>query len=453
MARNQRNLPRPRRPWRRNSAMPREKLVIIGAGMAAGRVLDHLMAAAPERFEITLFNAEPRGTYNRIMLSPILAGEAAFDDIITHDADWYAAYGIATRFGERVTGIDRQTKTVHGEGGSQTYDKLVIATGSAPVMIPLPGHDLNGVIAYRDLEDTQRMACLGPGARAVVIGGGLLGLEAAAGMAARGVDVTVVHLMDHLMERQLDAEAAGLLQASLEGKGITVHCAAESERILGENGEVRALKLKDGRTLPCDLLVMAVGIRPSVSLGAEAGLKSDRAIEVDDQMRTSDPDILAVGECVQHQGMTYGLVAPLFDQARVAANTLLDRPDTFVPKSLSTKLKVTGCDLFSAGDFADGALRENILYRDGSTATYKRLVIENDRLVGAVIYGDTSDSAWFFELIEQGVDIGGMRETLIFGPSYNDDGGPPVDPLSAVAASPREARCNGLVQTETGLAA
>lgn len=433
--------------------MAREKLVIIGAGMAAGRVLDHLMAEAPDRYEITLFNAEPRGSYNRIMLSPVLAGETTYDDIVTHDAAWYAAQGIATRFGERVHRIDRGAKTVHGADGAVSYDKLLIATGSAPVMLPLPGCDLEDVIAYRDLEDTQRMAGLAPDAKAVVIGGGLLGLEAAAGMAARGVDVTVVHLMDHLMERQLDAEAAGLLQASLEARGVTIQCGASSERVLGGRGRVSALRLQDGREIPCDLLVMAVGIRPALTLAQAAGLRTDRAIEVDDQMRTSDADILAVGECVQHRGATFGLVAPLFDQARVAANTLLGRPDAFVQKSVSTKLKVTGCDLFSAGEFAEADGRENLIYRDPAGQIYKRLVVENNRLIGAVIYGDTADGAWYFDLIETGADIGAMRDTLIFGPAYTDRGGPPEDPPSAVAASPRKARCNGLSPRAIGLAA
>ena len=424
--------------------MTRERLVIIGAGMAAGRVLDHLTAEAPDRFDITLFNAEPRGSYNRIMLSPVLAGETAYERIITHDVEWYARHGITTRFGERVRGIDRTARMVAGEQGHVTYDKLLIATGSRPVMIPLPGHDLEGVIGYRDLEDTMTMAGLAPGTKVVVIGGGLLGLEAAGGMAARGVEVTVVHLMGQLMERQLDAEAAGLLRASLEAKGIKVLCDAQSEEILGRNGRVAALRLKDGTELPCELLIMAVGIRPVGALGQQAGLAHGRAIQVDDQMRTSDPDIFAVGECVEHQGTTFGLVAPLFDQAAVVADTLLGREAAFVQKSLSTKLKVTGCDLFSAGDFADGERRENIIYRDLSRGIYKRLVIENDRLIGAVLYGETGDGPWFFDLIQSAQDIGPMRDTLIFGPAYNDTGGPPVDPLSAVAALPREARCNGL---------
>lgn len=394
-----------------------EKLVVIGAGMAAGRMLEHLTdAGAP--YDITLINAEPRGTYNRLMLSPVLAGEKTYDQIVTHDDDWYATHGIATRFGEPVTEIDLAERTVVSASGSLPYDKLVIATGSTPFIIPLPGHDLEGVIAYRDVEDTDRMIGLGAGARAVVIGGGLLGLEAAAGMAARGIHVTVIHIMGHLMERQLDPEAAGLLQASLEAKGIDVICEAQSEAILGEDGHVRALKLKDEREIPCDLLVMAVGIRPAVGLAQAAGLTVERAIVVDDQMRTSDPAVYALGECTEHRGTLFGLVAPLYHQAAVLAATLCDREAAFVQQSLSTKLKVTGCDLFSAGDFAEGEGRENVLYRDPAAGIYKRLIIENGALIGAVMYGDTADGAWFFDLIQSGADISALRDGLIFGPSF-----------------------------------
>ncbi len=422
-----------------------ERLVVIGAGMASGRVLEHLTEAAPDAFEITLFNAEPRGNYNRIMLSPVLSGEKTYDDIVTHDDAWYAERGVTCRFGEKVLKIDREAKVVEGEKGPVSYDKLVLGMGSTPFMIPLPGHDLDGVMAYRDLEDTERMMAMAPGQKVVVIGGGLLGLEAAAGMAARGVDVTVVHIMGHLMERQLDEAAGYLLKKSLEEKGITILLSANSKEILGEDGKVKALRLDDGTELPCDLLVMAVGIRPSTALGAEAGLAVGKGIHVDDQMLTSDGDVFAVGECVEHNGALFGLVAPLYEQARVAAKTLLGETDAFVQKTLSTKLKVTGCDLFSAGDFADGEGREDIVFRDPGRGLYKRLVIEENKLIGAVMYGDTADGSWFFGLIKDGTDIEEMRETLIFGPAAQ--GGGAVDPLSAVAALPRDAEicgCNGV---------
>ncbi|GGA16522.1 MAG: nitrite reductase large subunit [Rhodobacteraceae bacterium] len=423
----------------------KQKLVIIGAGMASGRVIEHLAETAPDAYEITLFNAEPRGNYNRIMLSPVLSGEKTYEEIVTHDAAFYEAAGVTCRFGEKVSGIDRDAKVVHGENGPVSYDKLVIGTGSVPFMIPLPGHDLDGVIAYRDLEDTHRMMGMGAGKRVVVIGGGLLGLEAAAGMAARGAEVTVVHIMGHLMERQLDEAAGYLLKKSLEEKGITVRLQANSKQILGKDGRVTALELDDGTALPCDLLVMAVGIRPNVALAKDAGLAVGRGIHVDDQMITSDEDVLAVGECVEHQGAVFGLVAPLYDQAKVAAQTLMGQEAAFVQKSLSTKLKVTGCDLFSAGDFSEGEGREDIVFRDPSRGVYKRLVIEGDRLVGAVMYGDTADGSWFFGLIKDGTPVADMRETLIFGPAYQ--GGAQADPLSAVAALPPEAEicgCNGI---------
>ncbi|MCH2068014.1 MAG: nitrite reductase large subunit NirB [Shimia sp.] len=429
-----------------------QKLIIIGAGMAAGRALEHLFEANPDAYDVTLFNAEPRGTYNRIMLSPVLSGDKAFDEIVTHTAEWYEEYGVTTRFGEKVVNIDRVAQTVTSDNGEVlAYDKLIIATGSNPFIIPLPGHDLDGVIAYRDLEDTNAMISLGevPNAKAVVIGGGLLGLEAAAGLALRGVDVTVVHIMGHLMERQLDEAAGYLLRKALVDKGITVKCSANSKEILGENGKVKALLLDDGTELPCDLLVMAVGIRPSVALAADAGLATGRGIHVDDQMVTSDENILSLGECVEHNGDIFGLVAPIYDQAKVIAKTLAGEAAAFVNKEVATKLKVTGCDLFSAGDFAEAEGREDIVYRDPARGVYKRLVIEDNRIVGAVMYGDTADGNWFFGLIKDREDISEMRDTLIFGPAFQ--GGSPLDPMAAVAALPDDTEicgCNGISKAQ-----
>ncbi|MGH1578607.1 nitrite reductase large subunit NirB [Planktotalea sp.] len=426
-----------------------QKLIIIGAGMASGRALEQLKKAGGD-FDVTLFNAEPRGNYDRIMLSPVLSGDKTYEDIVIHTSDWYEENGVTCRFGEKIVSVDRAAKTVIAENGDVlSYDKLLFGTGSNPFIIPLPGHDLEGVIAYRDLEDTERMMSLGADNKAVVIGGGLLGLEAAAGMAARGVDVTVIHIMGHLMERQLDEAAGYLLRKALIDKGITVKCSANSKEILGENGKVKALLLDDGTELPCDLLVMAVGIRPNIQLAQDSGLAVGKGIHVDDQMQTSDESILAVGECVEHDGAIFGLVAPLYDQAKVVAKTLLGEEATFVQKELSTKLKVTGCDLFSAGDFAEGEGREDIVFRDPARGVYRRLVLENNTIVGAVMYGDTADSNWFFGLIRDKTDIADMRETLIFGPAYQ--GGAPSDPLSAVAALPRDAEicgCNGICKGE-----
>jgi nitrite reductase (NADH) large subunit len=421
------------------------KLVVIGAGMASGRVLEHLTDLAPNAFDITLFNAEQRGNYNRIMLSPVLSGDKTYADIITHDDAWYAARGIKTVLGQAVTKIDRAAKTVTCAGVDTPYDDLIIATGSAPFIIPVQGKDLPGVVTYRDLEDTNAMiAAAKPGAKAVVIGGGLLGLEAAAGMQLRGMEVVVIHIMGHLMERQLDPAAGYLLQKSLEARGMKIHCKGATKAILGKD-RVEAVLLDDGTVYDADIVCMAVGIRPEVRLANDAQLDVGRGITVSDAMQTSDPAIWAVGECVEHNKQLFGLVAPLYDQAKVLAQALLGQQSAFRPVQTATKLKVTGCDLFSAGDFADGPGREDIVFRDPARGVYKRLVIEGDQLIGAVMYGDTADGNWFFGLIKDGTDITPMRETLIFGPAYQ--GGAQSDPLAAVAALPRDAEicgCNGI---------
>lgn len=422
----------------------KQKLVVIGAGMASGRMLEQIFDAGGD-FDVTLFNAEPRGNYNRLMLSPVLSGEKTYDQIVTHDANWYAARGVDCRFGEPVVRIDRANKVVYSNTGGVPYDALVIATGSAPFIVPVPGKDLPGVCAYRDLEDTNKMiAASGPGSKAVVIGGGLLGLEAAAGMAARGAEVTVIHLMGHLMERQLDPAAGYLLQKDLESRGIRIHCKGATKAILG-NTSVEAVLLDDGTVYPADLVCMAVGIRPEVRLANDAHLDVGRGITVDDQLRTSDPAIFALGECVEHDKQLFGLVAPLYDQAKVLAATLLGQDAAFKPVQTATKLKVTGVDLFSAGDFADGPGREDIVFRDPGRGVYKRLILEGERLLGAVMYGDTADGSWFFDLIKQGTDITDLRDTLIFGPAFQ--GGASANPLAAVAALPPEAEicgCNGV---------
>jgi nitrite reductase (NADH) large subunit len=422
-----------------------QRLVVIGAGMASGRMLEHLFEAGFAG-RVTLFNGEPRGNYNRLMLSPVLSGEKTYDQIVTHDDAWYAAHGVACRFGEHVTRIDRARKVVVSKGGETPYDALVIATGSAPFIIPVAGRDLPGVVTYRDLEDTNAMiAASRPGAPAVVIGGGLLGLEAAAGMAARGAEVTVIHLMGHLMERQLDPSAGYLLQKDLERRGIRIHCKGATKAILGE-GRAEAVLLEDGTVYPAELVCMAVGIRPEVRLARDAGIEIGRGISVDDAMRSSDPAIFALGECVEHDGQLFGLVAPLYDQAKVLAATLMGQDAAFRPQQTATKLKVTGVDLFSAGDFADAPGREDIVFRDPGRGVYKRLVLEGERLVGAVMYGDTADGAWFFDKIRAGEDVSALRDALIFGPAYAA-GGAAADPLAAVAALPPEAEicgCNGV---------
>ncbi len=424
-----------------------EKLVIIGNGMAPGRMLEHLFEAAPRRYEITIFNAEPRVNYDRIMLSPVLSGEKDYEEIIIHGDGWYIKNGIILYKGHKVVGIDRTAKTLKSDRGVIThYDKLVIATGSQPFMIPVPGHNLPGVLTYRDLDDVNAMLLAAQStAKAVVIGGGLLGLEAAAGLQSRGMDVTVLHLMPTLMERQLDPAAGYLLQKAVEERGINVLTKASTKAILGQN-KVEAVELADGTLIPATLVVMAAGIRPNASLAADAGLEVNRGIVVDAGMGTSDPDILALGECAEVGGHVYGLVAPLYEMARVAAARLAgNETAVFAHSDTPTKLKVTGIDLFSLGDFADGEDREEIVLRDASAGIYRRLVLQDNRIIGTVLFGDTTDGAWFNELKKKQTDISEMRDTLIFGHAYQ--GGAPLDPTAAVAALPDDAEicgCNGV---------
>ena len=364
---------------RRETLRMTEKLVIIGNGMAPGRMLEHLLEAAPGRYEVTIFNAEPRVNYDRIMLSPVLSGEKDFEQIVIHGDGWYIKNGITLYKGHKVNAINRAAKTVTSDRGvMQPYDKLVIATGSVPLILPVPGNNLPGVLTYRDLDDVNAMlvAAQSP-AKAVVIGGGLLGLEAAAGLSSRDMDVTVLHLMPTLMERQLDPAAGYLLQRALEERGIKVITKAQTKALLGER-RVEGIELADGQIVAATLVVMAAGIRPNAGLAKEAGLAVNRGIVVDAGMRTSDPDIIALGECAEVGGQVYGLVAPLYEMARVAAAHLVgDRKAPFVHNDTPTKLKVTGIDVFSLGDFADGDDRQEIVLRDATAGVYKRLVLKS----------------------------------------------------------------------------
>jgi nitrite reductase (NADH) large subunit len=424
-----------------------EKLVIIGNGMAPGRMLEHLLEAAPGRYDITIFNAEPRVNYDRIMLSPVLSGEKSFEEIVIHGDGWYVANGITLHKGHRIVSIDREAKTVTSNHGvTERYDRLVVATGSVPFIIPVPGKDLPGVLTYRDLDDVDAMLVAAQsGHKAVVIGGGLLGLEAAAGLKQQGMEVTVLHVMPTLMERQLDPAAGYLLQRAVEARGIQVRTKANTRRIVGEK-RVEGVELDDGTVIPATLVVMAVGIRPNVALAKEAGLAVNRGIVTDERMITSDPDILAVGECAEVGGMVYGLVAPLYQMARVAAAVLAGGGDErFVHADTPTKLKVTGIDLYSLGDFADGDDREEIVLRDASAGVYKRLVLKGGRIIGTVLFGETADGAWFADLQKKQADISAMRDTLIFGQAYQ--GGASADPLAAVASLADDAEicgCNGI---------
>lgn len=438
-----------------------EKLVIIGNGMAPGRMLEHLLEAAPDRYRITIFNAEPRVNYDRIMLSPVLSGEKAYEEIVIHGDGWYIKHGIMLYKGHKIVAIDRAARTVTSDKGvTEPYDKLVIATGSVPFIIPVPGKDLPGVLSYRDLDDVGAMLLAAQSRdRAVVIGGGLLGLEAAAGLKERGMDVTVLHVMPTLMERQLDPAAGYLLQKQLEARGITVRTKANTRQIVGD-GKVQGVELDTGEIIPATLVVMAVGIRPNVGLAKEAGLEVNRGIITDDRMQTSDPDIFALGECVEVDGRVYGLVAPLYEMAKVMAAKLAGADDRrFVHSDTPTKLKVTGIDLYSIGDFADGEDREEIILRDAAAGIYKRVILQDNRIIGTVLFGETADGAWFNDLKKKEVDISEMRDTLIFGQAFL--GGASADPLAAVAALADDAEicgCNGVCKgkivstiTEKGL--
>ncbi|HEY8616102.1 nitrite reductase large subunit NirB [Phenylobacterium sp.] len=428
--------------------MAKERLVVIGNGMAGCRAVQEVLRRDPDRYEITIFGAEPRVNYDRIMLSPVLAGEKAFADIVINDEAWYRDNGIVLHAGRAVTGIDRERRTVSAEGGLEVgYDRLILATGSDPVRLPLPGADLAGVVTFRDLDDVEAMiAAAKPGARAVVIGGGLLGIEAAYGLARRGMAATVVHLMDVLMERQLDASAGFLLTEALAARGVETVLEAQSEEIVGQEGRVAGLRLKGGRVLPCDLLVMAVGIRPNAALARAAGLGVGRGVLVDDTLTTSDPAVLAVGECVEHRGQCYGLVAPIWDMCRALADTLTDGLTTFQGVALSTRLKVSGVDVFSAGKHAGGPGCEDIVFRDAGRGVYKRIVLEEGRLAGAVLFGDAGDGGWYFDLMRSGADVSELRDTLVFGQAVTE-GLRGLDPSAAVAAMADEAEvcgCNGV---------
>ena len=426
----------------------KEKLVVIGNGMAGCRAVQEVLKRDPGRYEITIFGAEPRVNYDRIMLSPVLAGEKSYEDIIINDAAWYADNGITLHSGRRVTSIDRDAKAVWCEDAyAEPYDKLILAVGSDPIRLPLPGVDLAGVVTFRDLDDVEAMiAAARPGAKTVVIGGGLLGIEAAYGLSKRGMDATVVHLMDVLMERQLDASAGFLLTEALAAKGVATILEAQSEEIVGKDGRVAGLRLKDGRVLDCDLLVMAVGIRPNGALAKTAGLEVNRGVVVDDTLRTSDPAIYAIGECVEHRGQCYGLVAPIWEMCRTLGEALTDGVSAYEGSSLSTRLKVSGVDVFSAGKHLGGPGCEDIVFRDAGRGVYKRIVLEDNKVAGAVLFGDASDGGWYFDLMKSGENVGDFRETLVFGQAATE-GLRGLDPSAAVAAMADTAEvcgCNGV---------
>jgi nitrite reductase (NADH) large subunit len=431
--------------------MKKLKLVMVGNGMAGVRTLEELLKVAPDLYDITVFGAEPHPNYNRILLSPVLAGEQTLDEIVLNPWDWYSENGITLHAGKKVIEVDRVRRIVRAEDGTAAdYDRLLLCTGSNPFILPVPGKDLPGVLAYRDIADTQAMIDASQKyRRAVVIGGGLLGLEAANGLMRRGMEVSVVHVMPSLMERQLDAVAGSLLQKSLEERGLKFLMGAQTSELVGggEGGRVSAIRFKDGSELATDLVVMAVGIRPNTELAEKMRLHCNRGIVVNDTLQTvTDARIYSVGECAAHRGTAYGLVAPLFEQAKVAANHLAQFGIGRYEGSLtSTKLKVTGIDLFSAGDFQGGADTEEIVLSDPFAGVYKKLVIRDDKLVGACLYGDTVDGSWYFKLLRDGRKVTDIRDKLMFGESNIGDVG--HEGHNKAATMPDDAEvcgCNGV---------
>jgi nitrite reductase (NADH) large subunit len=436
----------------------KSKLVMVGNGMAGVRTIEELLKIAPELYDVTVFGAEPHPNYNRILLSPVLAGEQTLDEIVLNSWDWYKDNHITLHAGKKVVEVDRVKRIVRADDGTEVeYDRLLMCTGSNPFMLPIPGKDLEGVIAYRDIADTNAMIeASSKYKKAVVIGGGLLGLEAANGLMLRGMQVTVIHVMPWLMERQLDNVAGGLLQKSLEARGLKFVMGGQTQALIGDadggkGGRVMALQFKDGTEIPTDLVVMAVGIRPNTELAEQMHLHCNKGIVVNDTMQTTtDARIYSVGECAAHRGIAYGLVAPLFEQAKVAANHLAQFGIGRYTGSLtSTKLKVTGIDLFSAGEFQGGEGTEEIVMSDPFGGVYKKLVLKDDKLVGACLYGDTVDGSYYFKLLRDGKNVGDIRDKLMFGEAAinNNIGDTGHEGHTKAATMPDEAEvcgCNGV---------
>ncbi len=397
------------------------KLVLVGNGLAGMRCLEDLLDMAPERYEVTVIGEEPWGNYNRIMLSPVLSGDKSIEDIMLHPHAWYSDKGIHFIAGDAAVKIDRPRKQVYTEKGIVVdYDRLILATGSKPFIPPIKGSDLKGVLSFRDIYDVNTMLeyCKNK-KNSVVIGGGLLGLEAAYGLKQRGMNVTVLHLMDRIMDRQLDARASALLKQSIEAKGIPVLTEANTEELIGQDGHVSQLRLKDGTVLEADFVVFAVGIRPNMALAQSAGLRCNRGVMVNDTMQTFDPSIYAVGECIEHRNQTFGLVEPLWGQAFICASHLAEHGSlTFKAPTVPTQLKVSGCDVFSAGNFEPADDYEDIILNDEKRHIYKRIIIQQDKVIGAVLFGDTEDGAWYAELIADQTPISSIRNKLLFGKDF-----------------------------------
>jgi nitrite reductase (NADH) large subunit len=393
-----------------------EPLVVIGNGMAAMHLVEELTRRALGRYAIAVIGEEPRLAYNRVLLSAVLAQEVSLSEIELRPARWWSHRGVTLLYGRTATVIDPTIRRVRlADGATLPYARIVLATGSRPIRLRVPGMELPGVVTFRDLGDVATIeAAARRGVRAAVIGGGLLGLEAAHGLAKAGSQVAIVHLMDRLMERQLDAHAAGMLKKALEARGVTVHLNAETVGIYG-TGRAQAVALKDGTQIEADLVVVAAGIRPNVELAHGANLGIDRGILVDDHLQTSRPGIYAIGECAEHRGVCYGLVEPAYEQARVLAAHLAGDEAHYPGSVLATNLKVSGVNVFSAGDFLGAAGTEQLVLSDPGLDAYKKLVVLGRRLVGAVLFGDTVDGLWYLDLIRSGASIEAIREDIMFG--------------------------------------
>jgi nitrite reductase (NADH) large subunit len=430
------------------SAFPREQLVVVGNGMAAMRTVEELLARAPGRYQITVIGAEPHPNYNRIMLSSVLAGEKTVDDIVINGRDWYDEHGVALLTGSSATAIDPAAKTVTVGGEAIAYDKLLLGTGSKPLAPPIPGLQLPGVRAFRDIADVDAMVEASERhRRAVVIGGGLLGLEAAWGLKRRGMSVAVVHLMSTLMERQLDATAGELLQRDLDARGIAFFTDGQTEEILGSD-RAEGVQLADGRKIDADFVVLAIGIRPNIDLARAAGLDVNRGLLVGDDMRTSDSDIYAVGECIEHNGQVFGLVAPIWEQAKVCAARLAgDMEAAYVPPPVFTSLKITGIDVFSAGALAAAdEADEEITLHDARRGVYKKVILRDNRVVGSVLYGHVVDGPWYVQLMREKTDVSAFRDQLVFGRAFAESAGAPASQID-IAAMPDDEQvcdCNGV---------
>ena len=428
----------------------RDRLVVVGNGMAGMRTVEELLARDAERYEITVIGTEPHPNYNRIMLSSVLAGDKSVDDIVINPAGWYVANGIRLIAGEPVSAVDPAAKTVTIGGQALGYDKLLLATGSKPVAPPIPGLGLAGVRSFRDIADVEAMvAAAGAHRRAVVIGGGLLGLEAAWGLKRRGMSVAVVHLMPSLMERQLDVAAGELLRRDLDARGIAFFTNGQTEEIVGTD-RVESVLLADGREIPADLVVVAIGIRPNVDLACAARLDVNRGVLVGDDMRTSAPDIYAVGECIEHNGAVFGLVAPIWEQARVCGARLAgDDTAVYAPPPVFTSLKITGVDVFSAGALAAAEETDDeIMLHDAKRGIYKKVILRDNRVVGCVLYGSVGDGSWYVELMRQKADVSPFRDQLVFGRAFAEQAGAAATTVdvAAMADDVQVCGCNGVAK-------